>query len=413
VAPHLSLEAAAGELRERAPVAPPPEQAPVRDLTTPSRVLALQRSAGNQATGAALGLGRRPLQRRLRYGPDFLVGQAKAPAGDNTFKKIVDALTEYRATQKVGEQLWLLETMLALIAKWVKANAKGKSADIQARLQKLTTLEADIRVVEMPTAQKEAQYLRDVKDQAKKTEAGKHEKGKLPHMSYLAVFAAEQATMLAEGKTSKSAGESQEALELMRKYDLTDAEVAAIKIYTVDDYKYINPALADNDQWMAAQLPKLSGPETAPTPEGIAGAKAEGKRHGETALAGIQKLPPWDEKPTYRGLRLTQKEFDAQYVNSRQFKTEAFQSTTLDPGVAERFAKRPKDDKGKDADDGKVGIVITLTVTNGRDIRKFSLLPEEEILLLPGATFTVQPPKKRPPAAEGGDVYDVVMLQTT
>jgi hypothetical protein len=45
---------------------------------------------------------------------------------------------------------------------------------------------------------------------------------------------------------------------LAEKYSLTDAEVAAILQYTADDYKYVNPVVANRAGWLIAQKGKAA-----------------------------------------------------------------------------------------------------------------------------------------------------------
>jgi hypothetical protein len=373
----------------------------VRGPKTSADVLALQRLVGNRATGVLLGrVAQRSIQRRLVYGPDFLggtgaIGKVKALAGQSTYTKIRETLEEYRAERKAGGQLWLLKTMLALIIKWTNANASSKSAGNLERKRKLSLLGQAIHT-EIPLAEEQAQYMRDMEKP----------EGKFDYMSMSAPMAVDQARELAEGKTTGSSGQTPEALELMQKYDVSDAEMAAIKTYSVDDFKYINPALADNDAWLAAQIPKvLSIEKKDVSPAGLKKATAEGKRHGAMALTGLKKLPVWSG-PTFRGLRRTKAELDKDYVPGTQTTAKPFQSTSLEQSVAERFAKKTEDDS-------KVGLVCHLKITNGRDIAKLSLLGDEkEILLLPGATMTIETVTPRPGTKPGEEIYDVVMTQT-
>ena len=57
------------------------------------------------------------------------------------------------------------------------------------------------------------------------------------------------------GTAGGAEGADAETLQAIMTHRLTEAEVLAIKTYTADDYKYINPATANDAKWMASRNP--------------------------------------------------------------------------------------------------------------------------------------------------------------
>jgi hypothetical protein len=178
--------------------------------------------------------------------------------------------------------------------------------------------------------------------------------------------------------------------------------------------------MAGNEGWLASQIPNvvgLGGPGADVSPEGLRQAGQEGRRHGEMAMEGLRKLPAW-KGSTFRGLRLTPEKFREEYVNKKQYVNGPFLSTSIDQSVSEGFGSNAS----PASPDGKVGILVTYEVADGRNVAGLSLFPNEaEILLLPGATMTVTEVKLRNPqlmrdgrrvARVGpGITYDVTIKQ--
>jgi hypothetical protein len=374
--------------------------------TEQGRLLALQRSAGNRATAAAVAGGL--LQRRMDFDPAFLGASsfkekaAAAFGGENLWRQIKDALIEYRATPQAERQLALLKTMLALIIKWMDGNKKARSSG-GGRAFTLGQLGEAIHK-EMANAERQAGYMADVASEESAMMGGQPRGSKFKYLSSTASSAISSAQAVAGGGGGKA---ERAQAELMKQYDLTDAELAAIKIYTVDDYKYINPAMAGNEAWMAAQIPKVAGATSKDaSPAGVKEAMKEGKRHGEMAMEGLRKLPAWKGN-TFRGLRLTPAELKKQYQDTIRYDNKAFLSTSTEADVSNGFAKKTEDD-------GKVGILLHYEVTNGRDVAKYSLVgSEKEVLLLPGAAFAIVDVQERPGRPADDKMYDVTLKQVS
>ena len=81
-----------------------------------------------------------------------------------------------------------------------------------------------------------------------------------------------EAKDLAKGKKhlNEKEGFNQATLDLIQQYGLTQAEVLAVKVYTADDYKYINPATNPSTSWnegkLKAHMRKRTAPSDTPTP---------------------------------------------------------------------------------------------------------------------------------------------------
>lgn len=170
-------------------------------------------------------------------------------------------------------------------------------------------------------------------------------------------------------------------------YNLTEAEVLAVKVYTSDDYKYINAATANDKALMNERQFAGKSEDYLTSEQGRAEMKTffeEGSLHSAMAIAALQKLD--DVAGTcYRGTRMTLQQFEGQYGDSR---TKKFPSTVLraltscstKKESAEVFANKSDDV------DATVSVMTEIATTHARDIGDLSLYPgERELLLLPGA----------------------------
>jgi hypothetical protein len=214
-----------------------------------------------------------------------------------------------------------------------------------------------------------------------------------------------------------------------KQHDLTKAELTAIKVYTAGDYDYINPTFAENERWLEAKIKKLAGPTISniggkqmqfPSQwqskqwrgkvekEGATSGqkkqiKQEAREHGEMTKQGLDKLPNWGGL-VYRGMGLPDNQIKQEYQKGKTVTYSTFTSTTDEPKTAKNFA-------ADNTTGGKVGIFFTIKVTKGKDITMFSeVKSESEILLPPGATFTVD--NIRPPD-NGNNFYQIKLTQTS
>ena len=226
-------------------------------------------------------------------------------------------------------------------------------------------------------------------------------------------------------------GADEASLRLVKKYGLTEAEVLAIRTYTADDYKYINPATANNMGWLSTNLTEVEKKGAVKDPllpdkDGDADAQSkkntdklkslqqEGTLHAGVAMQGLAKLPV-KKGTTYRGARATQAEFDQWYGGGKtSYRFDAFASSAVKRGPAENFAKGG----GGARPEQTISVMAILKVTNARDVRNLSIFgaTEEEWLLLPGATFSIDKVKEDATGAPGDPVatkwYTVYLTQT-
>jgi len=218
--------------------------------------------------------------------------------------------------------------------------------------------------------------------------------------------------------------EEKKRREAGAKLGLSPAEYAAIQIYTAADYKYINPATANDAAWMKkmnydpideptrskgdwmelqdrlAERGQTLEEAEAERQKDLDTRRLEGSLHSGMALQGLLKMPVYKDK-AYRGEKLEPKRFYALYIRNKdgtytprqkkvRFNTITSVSKSL--GVANYWSG---------SGTGTYEIVWELQVNNGRDIEHISLAqPEKEIALLPGAEFTIQSVELR---REGGD----------
>ena len=143
-------------------------------------------------------------------------------------------------------------------------------------------------------------------------------------------FAVSETQALAKGKVGKKEGFNQATLNLIQKYDLTEAEILAVKIYSADDYHYINPATANSETYMEnmnfkgkrwdALRREGSPKDYLESDEGRRHLKElfeEGSVHGALAISALQKLPPMVGM-CYRGDRMTPGRFRGEIRRCRK-----------------------------------------------------------------------------------------------
>ena len=103
--------------------------------------------------------------------------------------------------------------------------------------------------------------------------------------------------------------------------------------------------------------------------------------HVRQAMSGINKLPNV-KADGLRGMKLTETEFLREYRTGRSVVWESLTSTTTDRKRHEHLCASRRQIE--------IGVVIVIKATHGRDIRAISInTVEDEVLLLPGARFTV------------------------
>ncbi len=200
----------------------------------------------------------------------------------------------------------------------------------------------------------------------------------------------------------------------MRSTGLTEGEALAIRAYTAKNYRYINPAIANQkdrtdkgSSWMDAQ--NRPDPSKAKKPEqkqrleakqktydeGLsadAGSKKnlyeEGALHAGMIVEAFKKLPK-KIATLYRRARMTPKAFKAEYSQGKIIAYEAFVSQSTSEEVARNYARGGGDDKPPD--DARTSVFVEAKVSDARDIMAISVYDagEGELLLPPGTTLRV------------------------
>ena len=172
---------------------------------------------------------------------------------------------------------------------------------------------------------------------------------------------------------------------------LSEPEVSAIKTFTADDYKYLNPAVANQkdkkekpSDWMDSNRPKgMSDEDWAKKKKTL---YEEGALHAGVMMEGLKKMVA-QGKMIYRGFRISPSDFNSRFkVGTDLDPTETFQSTSTEEAVAYEFSTG----NDKVPDSQTVAVVLKAQLFDGRDIEKLSVYDsEKEILTLPGTVYRV------------------------
>ena len=195
---------------------------------------------------------------------------------------------------------------------------------------------------------------------------------------------------------------------------LSAAELAAIQTYSAQDYRYINPATANDPAWLAVNFPDLADKpdksleEWQELQDQLASAgqtldqrmadrgtnlrtkREEGGLHTGVALQGLQKMPVW-KGTAYRGECIDGKRFYPRFVKKGDgfaprnptFTWKTITSISKSEHAARSFAFMGS---------GQYRVIYEFKIINGRDIEGLSVnRREREIALLPGAEFEYGP----------------------
>jgi NAD:arginine ADP-ribosyltransferase len=378
------------------------------------RILALQRAAGNRAVSSLLA-GQTPLvvQRLSVRSADLaphLTNQSKVEraVAPSTFGKIERTLTGY---EKAGSDLelraGLLQQLDVLCTNWYNKHARSSDPRNVARRGFVQALLDSIPVERAALSRHHAQetYLTDLR--AKRGSEG--------------AFQALTSTAKLGTKASPK-----RAANVIADASLTEAEVAAIVAYTADDYKYINPVVANSAGWLIGQKGKAQLESATSMLEGVpedfledvhkrADDAKKGKKvtavpatsivgsarplveeaglHAGVALQGLRKLPAFT-KDTYRGERITPADFRQKYAKGKVFPFNAFGSSSWDKEVGSNYAHGLSGDNPP-AKAQTVAVLQIISNSGGRDISELSMVPDErEVVILPGSKFVVNSMRK-------------------
>ena len=179
----------------------------------------------------------------------------------------------------------------------------------------------------------------------------------------------------------------------MEKFGLAEAEVLAIRLYTANDYKYINPAVANQKDHPERQLPDKDGKpvdwmDSARKPGSANKRKElyeEGALHAGVIMEAFKKLPK-KAGTVYRGARMSEATFNSKFSLGSQMPVEAFLSQSTSAAKAEAFSRGSADTPPEQT----VSVVAEVEVYDARDISEMSVTKSEnEWMLPPGGKLTV------------------------
>ncbi len=306
------------------------------------------------------------------------------PQADETTKKLSQLKDQIDGTARIASKVALIKVVQQELEQLLPTLADPALVTVRRAVSDYaqTLLQA------LPALEEQAEYMAELESQ------------KFAFLSAQGVVAIQSAIELAQGNHDGSAGMSENAANLTKDSRITDAELAAIKIYTAPDYRYINAGLAQNRAgWLQSALDehvkkasprakdtRILGAALAPGHLGPLSpgdsAAAEGVRHGKFAVEGLKKLPPWKGE-TYRGMGLSPEEFKTQFEDTNVWKAASFTSTSVKKDISEAFAQQ-------ETKPGRIGFLLRFDVNNGRDINLLSIFGNEgEILLMPGASADI------------------------
>jgi hypothetical protein len=353
--------------------------------STPAALVQLQRSIGNRAVAR---LARQvSLQREVTMSArdlDPLVMREgekhKGLFAKSSFANLRKQLAKYHAA--AGEKkLLALHELERMSLKWINAHASSQDPLDRRRRPVVEALLEEIDAELVAHARTAAQdvYHGNIRNALG---IGDHDPYALKQITGFAQDAA--ANPLSKG-----------AEKYRQEVGLTRPEVAAIQIFTGEDYKYINPTTANSSSWL----------EDSKARNALRGTDElyfeEGTLHAGVAMQGLAKLKPWN-KTVYRGASFTTAGFKLDVGQVLPF--DSFASASKLRSKAEEFAytSAQKSDKERldGAPDRSVAIIYEFKRPNGRDVTEFSLAQnEEEVVLLPGSRFRVDQLKRIPAPA--------------
>lgn len=264
---------------------PQAQRSVTKSVPREAHILELQRQAGNKAVVSMLGRHRWPsVQRMLSQGaaglqramgrnhqspiPPQPTSQQTAPvqrvmtikswqvrAGQSfgervrttfvrdTYSKIADALADFH--KQPG--LLKADVIVGLCDYWLTKNASKTSPKTEDRRAMVEDVRAEAWR-EAGVRRAEAGYLQAFGGQGKSPLQAPEKQTKISALGPARDLARGIATPAAasgtsQGELDRIAG----GVELIKKYGLTAAEIAAIRTYTLGDYLYINPAIAQDE----------------------------------------------------------------------------------------------------------------------------------------------------------------------
>ena len=384
-AEHATAEKVNAPAETREQELPAEEQA----TTEEGRILQLQRQFGNRAVTSLLRGSPPPavVQRAIGFDPSYFKARSfkskvRTAFVTDTFSKIGNALTDFGGASGDQHKLLYADIIIGLTQHWL--DKYGSDVSQTQRKLDLTRLHREAR-----------QEARDIRrkhaPQAERAYLDKIDAGgfKGLEMARTKSSGVDPAEDLAAGRTTSGVyGADQRAATLVAQYRLTAAEIAAIRIFTLPDYTYINPAAAGSKDWLTKNLAKSNDLHIKKVDGSTL--MQEGNEHARKVRQALMKIDPWRGGAAYRGERYTAKDFRARYKEGSIVPFNSFGSGAKERWVAENYAAGQGVDL-KAATDENICVVAVLYHKTARDISRLSasFKQEEEVMILPGTKYKV------------------------
>ena len=376
----------------------------VAPLAAPRQIpplLAFQRSAGNQATVRLL--------RQITTTADTLEGGVAGLAStfarqigltNDVFGLIRKALTDYHASRGTGDRFRRLGVIQALIYRWMEENASKADSEVETRRAKLVALGDEAAQERVELKRQGAQYLVDLEDSsAVARSGGDRSQTAFSMLSSDGWSAAQSAGRVATGQVTDVDGERQDAQDLVKQYMLNEAQIAAIRIYTGVDHRYINVAMDDDQSRMPAALTNSGNvpSDGRHSPAELQAGADEGRIHGGMLSGALSKLPNDPAPLVFRGMRMADENaVRTKFPLGQDFDELSFTSASKSRAMALSFSEQGL---------GTVRVLVEIHDQKGKDLSALSRYRKESEVLVPaGSRFHVN-------AIELLDDYFVVQLQ--
>lgn len=292
----------------------------------------------------------------------------------STFEKVYDAMVAYEGAQTRAKKEAALQKLNQRASNWVNQHTDSdRDLDLERRRAMLENLvdQVGVELARLSKSDAQDRYVGNV-DKSRKDA---NYKSKDPNEKY----AFKALTNEAVSDVRKNVIGKKQAIP--NPYGLTDAEIAAIRIFTGDDFGYINPSTVQSTTWLDDNKSNVT--TSAAFSRGGAtddDRMSEGPVHVGVAVSGLQKLPAYTGD-VYRGASASRNDVKDWIANGLRF--DALASATKKRRVAEDFAfDNVKDSK-------PIPVLFIIHNCGGRDIRDLSVnAKEDEVTLLPGSTYT-------------------------
>jgi hypothetical protein len=311
------------------------------------------------------------------------MNQYLSGSAGSSFQKVYSVFTDYENEADPKKKQKLLQTLERRASRWVNEH---KGSDRQLDVDRSILL---AKLVE----QASFEQARSSKREAQKRYMGNVEKAG-DAADYTSKDPDERYAFKALTETSKD-NVKQKKLDALRnkattpnQYGLTDAEIAAIRIFTGSDFGYINPATKADPGWLESNKTGDVGKEGGFTRGADdSDMMSEGPVHVGVAMSGLRKLPVHGGD-VYRGRAVTADQLDEWMPNgtSPPFGTvsnPALSSASRKRSEAEKYAEKVSPEK-------PIAVVFVLQNAGGRDITEISVeKKEEEVTILAGTNLQV------------------------